>query len=58
MEELNTDVKSQFGGQGVTLRQGQTTSKCFKVFLILFTQSKQNSFLSWKIMNILSSDIV
>lgn len=58
VEELNTDVKSQFGGQGVTLRQGQTTSECFKVFLILFTQSKQNSFLSWRIMNILSSDIV
>lgn len=38
VEELNTDFKSQFGGQGVTLRQGQTTSECFKVFFFIYTK--------------------
>ena len=58
VEELNTDIKGQFGGHSVPLIQGQTTSECFKVFFILFIQSKQDSFLSWRIMNILSFDIV
>lgn len=36
VEELNTDIKGQFGGHNVTLIQGQTTSECFKVFFFLF----------------------
>lgn len=40
VEELNTDIKGQFGGHNVTLIQGQTTSECFKVFFFYFIYTK------------------
>lgn len=59
LEEFSTDTKDQFGRLIIyDWGKDNPCQNSFKFPLTLFTQSKQDSFVSWRIIKILSFNIV